>query len=235
MKIEKAMVFAAGLGKRMHPITLDIPKPLVKVSGKTLLDYTLDSLDSGGVSEVMVNLHYKPEMIESHLKSRRAPKISLSYEPELLETGGGVAKVLDWFGGKPFFSHNTDIILRDSPGLQKLQDAWRNREMDMLLLLVPKEKAFGYEGTGDFSLSPDGRLMKDPKAGSHPYIFTGIQIISPHIFSSKLPGGPFSLNYFYKKAAGPDGILNRIYGLVHDGEWLHIGTPQAIKEAEKIL
>ncbi len=237
MNIDRAMVFAAGTGARMRPLTLEIPKPLIKIAGKPLIDYTLDMLSTAGVAEAVVNTHHKAMMIEEYLRARTSPQISISYEPELLETGGGVLHALGKLGNKPFFCCNTDTILLDekSNSLQKLMKKWDGEKMDMLLLLQPQEKAFGYAGNGDFFIGPDGKLPPLEKSRVSPFIFSGIQLISPQLFTREHPKGPFSLNYFYKSDIQPDGFLNRIYGLVHDGGWLHIGTPEIIAEAEKIL
>jgi len=235
--LTKAMVFAAGLGERMRPLTLETPKPLIKIAGKTLLDYTLDNLAEAGISEAIVNTHYKAGMIEEHVKSRHTPKIILSHEPVLMETGGGVVKALEHFNNAPFFCCNTDVILRSNgeSSLKKMKKIWDDDKMDMLLLLQPREKAFGYNGNGDFFIGHDGKLPPLKKSRQSPFVFTGIQIISPKLFAREHPTGAFSLNHFYKNDIQPDGFLNRIYGLPHNGEWLHIGTPEALLEAEKIL
>jgi len=237
MKIDRAMVFAAGLGVRMRPLTLEIPKPLIKIAGKPLIDYTLDMLAGSGVTKAVVNTHHKAAMVEEYLKTRVTPKISISYEPELLETGGGVVQALDQLGHEPFFCCNTDTIVVDekSNSLQRLMEKWDGEVMDMLLLLQPREQTFGYTGNGDFFIGPDGKLPPLEKSRISPFIFSGVQLISPRLLTREHPKGAFSLNYFYKSEVQPDGFLNRIYGLVHDGGWLHIGTPEVISEAEKIL
>lgn len=231
------MVFAAGIGARMRPLTLEIPKPLIKIAGKPMIDYTLDMLAAAGIAEAVVNTHHKAAMVEEYLQSRAIPKISISHEAELLETGGGVLQALEKFGDKPFFCCNTDTILLDekSHSLNKLMEKWDGEKMDMLLLLQPREKAFGYSGNGDFFIGPDDKLPPLEKSRLSPFIFSGIQLISPRLFTRDHPKGPFSLNYFYQSEVQPDGFLNRIYGLTHDGNWLHIGTPDIIAEAEKIL
>jgi len=237
MKIDRAMVFAAGIGARMRPLTLETPKPLIKIAGKPLIDYTLDMLAAAGMTEAVVNTHYKAAMVEEYLRPRKSPKISISHEPELLETGGGVVQALGNLGDQPFFCCNTDTILLDeeSHSLKKLMKKWDEEKMDMLLLLQPLEKAFGYTGNGDFFIGPDGKLPPLEKSRASPFIFSGIQLISPRLFTREHPKGPFSLNYFYKSEIQPDGFLNRIYGLAHDGGWLHIGTPEIIADAEKKL
>ncbi len=232
---KKAMLFAAGLGTRMRPITNHIPKPLVKVMNKTLLDWALDNLAESGVEDVVVNTHYMADKVKQHLKGRKFPKITLSHEEVLLETGGGILKVLDFFDNKPFYSVNSDVILIDNKkpkALQRLAEEWDNN-MDALLLLQDKKKAVGYDGNGDFELGNDNKLKKE-NSSDHKYVFTGIQILNPKIFRNS-PDGPFSLNIFYKRAMKENKEFANIYGIEHTGGWLHIGTPESIKQAEEYL
>lgn len=233
---KKAMVFAAGLGTRMHPITKEIPKPLVKVNNKTLLDFALDKLAEAGVQEVVVNTHYKAEMVEEHLKTRTNPKVKISREEVLLETGGGIAKVLDFFGNEPFYVINSDVMWTEekTSALNKLANKWDSKKMDALLLLHNKAESIGYDGSGDFNLNNDGRLKREISGNEHKYVFMGVQILHPRIFRD-YPNEPFSLNFFYKRTVNKEGILERVYGIEHDGGWLHIGTPQGIKDAEEYL
>jgi MurNAc alpha-1-phosphate uridylyltransferase len=225
-----AMVLAAGLGLRMRPITLTMPKPLVPVSGRTMLDRALDHLDHAGVDRKVVNLHWLGETIRSHLDGR--DDIVFSTEPELLETGGGVAKALPLLGTDPFYVCNADIIWTDGtvPALSRLARAFDPSRMDGLLLLQPVDTAFGYDGAGDFHLGDDGRLRRRKKEETTPLLFAGVQILHPRLFEDH-PGGAFSLNLLYDRAIASD----RLFGLVHDGGWYHIGTPSALAEAEALL
>lgn len=232
--INTAMVFAAGFGKRMRPITDTLPKPLIKVGGTSMLDRALDKLREAGATKAVVNTHYLPEKIEQHLANRAAPQIILSREePEILETAGGIIKALPHLGSEPFYSVNSDVVWLDgaTPALQRLAQVWDTDAMDMLLLLQPLDKAIGYDGTGDFGLTDNGQLTKSPPL---PYVFTGVQIIHPRIFKG-LKAEPLSLSTFYKQATQSDGTLTRIYGIEHDGAWLHIGTPEGLEQAEKYL
>lgn len=225
-----AMVLAAGLGLRMRPITLSLPKPLVPVAGRTMLDRVLDHLDRAGAGRKVVNLHWLGETIRSHLDDRR--DIVFSEEPELLETGGGVAKALPLLGADPFFVCNADIIWTDGaePALSRLARAFDAARMDALLLLQPVETAFGYDGRGDFHLRADGTLVRRQPGETTPLLFAGVQILHPRLFDFH-PGGKFSLNLLYDKAMASD----RLFGIVHDGGWYHIGTPPALAEAEALL
>ena len=225
-----AMVLAAGLGLRMRPITLSLPKPLVPVAGRTMLDRVLDHLDRAGALRKVVNLHWLGETIRSHLDERR--DIVFSEEPELLETGGGVAKALPHLGADPFFVCNADIIWTDGaePALSRLARAFDPARMDALLLLQPVETAFGYDGQGDFHLRPGGALARRQPGETTPLLFAGVQILHPRLFDGH-PGGKFSLNLLYDKAMASD----RLFGIVHDGGWYHIGTPPALAEAEALL
>jgi MurNAc alpha-1-phosphate uridylyltransferase len=235
---EVAMVFAAGFGKRMLPITNTIPKPLVKVAGKTLLDHALDQLASAGVKKAVVNSHHLAEILESHLQKRQdLPQIIISHEDEILETGGGIVKALPLLGNQPVFSVNSDIMVIDgkSHALKRLAAEWDAQKMDVLMLLQPTEKSVGYEGNGDFDLCADGRIRR-PSQEKYPYVFTGIMIIKPEIFAGQKEE-KFSLyrDFIQPKYMQKDSTLSRVYGLVHDGSWLHIGTPEGIELAERSL
>lgn len=225
-----AMVLAAGLGLRMRPITLTLPKPLVPVAGRTMLDRVLDHLDRVDAGRKVVNLHWLGETIRSHLDGR--DDIIFSEERELLETGGGVVKALPHLGAAPFFVCNADIIWTDGaePALSRLLRAYDPARMDGLLLLQPVKTAFGYDGQGDFHLGADGRLTRRKQGETTPLMFAGVQILHPRLFEGN-PGGKFSLNLLYDKAIASD----RLFGIVHDGRWYHIGTPSALTEAEALI
>ncbi len=225
-----AMVLAAGLGTRMRPLTDHLPKPLIKVAGKALIDYTLDRFAQAGVKRAIVNVHYRADQMEAHLAGRRTPEIIISDERALLlETGGGLKKAEGCLGDRPIFCTNTDAILVDGAGEEPcaaLAEAWRDAGMDALLLLVPAGLARGYDGAGDFELSPDGGL--DWRTGaSAPFVYTGLQIIRPSLLKDA-PEGPFSLRLLWDKARA----AGRMKGVVHQGPWMHVGDPQGLALAE---
>jgi len=228
----RAMVLAAGLGLRLRPITERLPKPLVEVGGQTMLDRTLDGLAMAGVEDAVVNVHYLPEAIESHLARCRRPRLSISRESALLDTGGGVAKALPQLGTTPFFVANSDVVVLHGPTLawHRLAAAWRDADMDALLLLHPTATAFGYDGDGDFAIAADGRLRRRRETEIVRFLFTGLQILHPRLFKDA-PAGAFSLNRLYDRAAS----VGRLFGIVHDGAWLHIGSPVALARAEAYL
>lgn len=226
-----AMVLAAGLGLRMRPITATLPKPLVPVAGRTMLDRALDHLDRAGVAHKVVNTHWLPEKITTHLKGRA--DITLSPEPELLETGGGVTQALPLLGTGPFYVVNSDILWTDGgagSALSRLARMWDDSRMDALLLLQRTATALGYDGAGDFFLSPDGIPRRRGAAPVAPLLFSGVQILSPRLFA-EAPAGKFSLNVLYDRALEE----GRLFGLVHDGRWYHVGTPEALPLVEQAL
>lgn len=228
-----AMVLAAGLGTRMRPLTNEQPKPLIKVAGKALIDYTLDRFAAFGIDNVVVNVHYLADMLEDHLAMRTAPAITISDEREtLLETGGGITKALPLLGKDPIFCTNTDAILFDEPideACATLARAWDPDHMDALLLLTPHTAASGYDGAGDFHLEGDGRIAWR-RGNAAPFIYTGLQIISPALFEG-LSVEPFSLKTVWEKADGE----GRLHGVVHRGAWMHVGDPEGLKTAEERL
>ncbi len=229
---EKALVFAAGLGTRMRPITLSLPKPLVRVGGKAMLDHVLDRLEDAGVSEAIVNVHWLADQIEDHLRGRAAPRITISDERDLLlDQGGGVVKVLDEFGGKPFFICNTDALWVDEPESQiaRLARAWDGAKMDVLLLLADMKTSLGVEGRGDFFSDAQGRLSRPTPGENAPYVYTGVGIIKSELFEG-CPLAPFRLAPFFFAAAE----RGRLFGLPLNGRWLHVGAPETIEEAEKV-
>ncbi|MCD6034751.1 MAG: mannose-phosphate guanylyltransferase [Rickettsiales bacterium] len=236
----RAMVFAAGFGMRMRPLTDTMPKPLVKVGGKALLDHTLDHLSQNGVKKAVVNAHYLGEQIDAHIQERakteQYPKVHYSYESEILETGGGILYAFGFFKDAPFFSVNSDILWIDGavPALHRMAQLWDDSKMDALLLLHPKERAIGFDDPGNFFLTEEGLLQWGDVHDEPPYVFTGIQILSPRLFEG-IPLYKFSLRALYDKATGANRVLSRMYGVVHDGEWIHIGTPDGVTQAEKYL
>ena len=227
------MVLAAGLGLRMRPITERMPKPLVMVGGKTLIDFGLDRLAAAGVESVVVNVHHFPDAIERHLASRQRPRIIISDERAgLLGTGGGVVKALPMLGDAPFFHLNSDSIWIDGvrPNLERLTEAFDPDAMDALLLLAPVTISIGYAGRGDFAMAADGRLRRRTEREVVPFVYAGAALLSPALFA-RAPAGEFSLNALFDRAI--EG--GRLHGLRLEGLWMHIGTPEAIAEAEAAL
>lgn len=226
---EHAMILAAGFGTRMRPITETLPKPLIKVGGRTLLDHSLDRLDEEGVKTVIINVHHLGQMIENHLKRRKSPQIVFSREPEILDTGGGIANALPALGEQPFLVVNADIMWLNGPhsALQRMAEAWDDSRMDGLLLLHSTVDAYGYAGMGDFNVDPAGVLSPRPERELSAFLFTGIQILHPRLFKDA-PAGRFRLNVLYDRAMD----AGRLYGVIHDGEWFHVGTPEGLTDAE---
>ncbi len=235
---KNAMVFAAGLGTRMGELTRRTPKPLIPVAGKALLDYTLEHFERARCPRVVVNCHYLGEQVAAHVRAREsaraatahAPEFELSTEEVLLETGGGIVQALPLLGDAPFFSANADTIWIDGacPALARMEALFEEGRFDALLLLHPLERAVGYRGPGNFDLTPEGELRRTPDP---PYVFTGLQLLHPRLFEGRR-AEPFSLRALYREAERPDGSLQRFGGLVHDGDWLHVGTPAELHEAE---
>ena len=230
-----AMVLAAGLGVRMRPYTEDRPKPLIEVGGRTLLDRTLDKLAAAGVKKVVVNLHYKADLLRRHVAKRQpmAPEIVFSDESEqLLDTGGGVTAALRHLGDEPFLVVNSDIIWLDGGDntLHRMATSWDPATMDALLLMVPVEDAVGYHGDGDYNMAPGGRLSRKKPGAVAPFLFGGIQILQASLFA-EAPEDPFSLNLIYDTAE----TMNRLSGIRHHGTWMHVGTPDAVRDAETRL
>lgn len=222
------MVLAAGLGTRMRPYTDDLPKPLIKVAGKPLIDWTLDRFAAAGVRRAVVNVHYRADQMEAHLAGRRRPKVLISDERALLlETGGGLKKARALLGAAPVYCSNTDAILVDD-GVEPcaaLATAWRDDETDVLLLLVPAGKASGYDGAGDFEL--DGDTPRWRAGAAAPFVFTGLQILRPSLLDDA-PDGPFSTRLLWDKATA----AGRMRAIVHDGPWMHVGDPAGLALAE---
>lgn len=228
-----AMIMAAGLGKRMRPLTATLPKPLVQVAGKPLLDHVLDRLVSAGVERAVVNVHYLPDALEAHLKTRSDLDIAISDERDLLlETGGGLVKAAPLIDCDPFLAVNSDNFWVDGPAdtLRLLASQWDASRMNALLLLVPHARAGNYVGLGDFHMDPAGALRRRGKARIAPFVFTGIQIVAKRLLDNA-PAGPFSTNILWDRAIA-DG---RLYGAVHQGLWFDVGTPPSIRATEEAL
>jgi MurNAc alpha-1-phosphate uridylyltransferase len=228
-----AMVLAAGLGQRMRPLTDRVPKPLVEVGGKPLIDHVLDKLAEVEVERAVVNVHYKADQLERHLASRRRPRIIISDErAELLDTGGGVVKALPTLGAAPFFHVNSDSIWIDGvvPNFARLAGTFDPAEMDALLLMAPTATSIGYAGRGDFAMAPDGRLRRRPERDVVPFVYAGAAVLSPALFAGA-PTGAFSLTRLFDRAIE----AGRLHGLRLEGVWMHVGTPEAVAAAEAAI
>jgi N-acetyl-alpha-D-muramate 1-phosphate uridylyltransferase len=226
-----AMVLAAGLGTRMRPLTDRLPKPLVPVLGRPLIDYALDRFQAAGYESVVVNAHYKGEMLAEHLAKRQRPRVVLSREDDLLETGGGVRRALPLLG-EEFYVSNSDCVWLDGkiPALDRLAASWDPASLDALLLLTRTTTAIGYDGIGDFLLSPDNVPRRRNEREIAPYVFAGVQILHRRLFDG-VRDERFSLNVLYNKALK----AGRLRALVHDGEWYEVGTPAGLEETEDRL
>ncbi|WP_454623632.1 nucleotidyltransferase family protein [Bradyrhizobium cenepequi] len=227
----KAMVLAAGLGVRMRPLTDHMPKPLVSVAGQPLLDHVLDKLAAAGVSEAVVNVHYLPDQIIEHVKTRKQPHVIISDERDkVLGTGGAVVKALPMLGPEPFFHVNADTMWIDGvrPNLARLAETFDPARMDILLLMAPTTSSIGYGGRGDYSMLPDGALRKRREQQVVPFVYAGAAIMSPSIFADA-PAGEFSLTKLFDRANEQE----RLFGLRLDGVWMHVGTPDAVQAAEE--
>lgn len=232
--IDTAMLMAAGLGKRMRPLTATRPKPLVKVAGKPLMDHALDRLEAGGIRKVVVNVHYLADTVEAHLAARRCGlEFTISDErAKLLETGGGLIKARPLLGDAPFFCVNSDNFWVDGPTetFAMMQRIWDPARMDALLLLVPQARAYCHAGQGDFHMDANGRLSRRKPGHVAPFVYIGIQILSPSLLVDP-PADVFSTNIFWNRAIE----AGRLYGVAHQGLWFDVGTPQAIPVVESVL
>lgn len=229
---DTAMVLAAGLGKRMRPLTATRPKPMVRVAGKPLIDHALDKLVEAGVTTAVVNIHYLPDALETHLKARKDLSIIISDErDQLLETGGGMIRAEPLLPD-PFFSVNSDNIWLDGPqnAFHELSDAWDPARMDCLMLVVPHSRAHNFQGKGDFHLDPVGRMTRRRRGRIAPFIWTGIQLVSKQLLRDP-PQGPFSTNILWSRAIEE----GRLFGLAFCGEWFEVGAPEAIAPTQAAL
>ena len=227
-----AMVLAAGLGTRLRPLTDTMPKSLVPVAGRALLDYVIDRLVAVGVMRIVVNVHYKGEMIVRHLETRTSPEIRISYEEEALETGGGVLKALPLLEDEVFYVVNSDVLWLSGkvPALERLARAWDAQSLDAVLLLQHTATAVGYEGLGDFIVDPLGNLRRRREREIAAHLYAGAQIMHRRLIENEVPG-KFSLNRVWNGAME----AGRLRGIVHDGEWFHVGTPQGLAMTEERL
>ncbi len=228
-----AMLLAAGIGKRMRPLTATRPKPLVRVAGKPLIDYGLDKLVEAGVARAVVNVHYLPDQLVAHLGGRTGPQIAISDETDaLLETGGALVRAAPLIAADTFFCINTDAIWLDGPrnAFAALSEAWDDDRMDALLLVVSHAQAHNYAGMGDFHLDPMGRISRRKPRRVAPFIYTGIQIVSQRLLRDA-PDGAFSTSVLWDRAIA-DG---RLFGLSHTGLWFEVGSPHMIAPTEAAL
>ena len=230
---QTAMVLAAGLGTRLRPITDTLPKPLIPVAGRSLLDRCLDRLVEAGVTRAVVNIHWLGDKIRNHLLQRGDIAITISDESDLLlETGGGIVHALPLLGDAPFIAVNADLIWRDAGrnSLHELANAFDPATMDAILLLQPRGRATGYGGAGDFELDKAGRLIRRGNRTQASFVYTGVQILHPRLLAS-CPAGAFSLNLLYDRALA----AGRLHGLVHDGDWMDVGSHDGLAAAEALL
>lgn len=230
--VTTAMVLAAGLGTRMRPLTDTIPKPLVPLKGRPLIDHVLDRLKVAGVTTAVVNVHHHADKLEAHLKKRKKkPAITISDERGvLLDTGGGVVRALPLLGDKPFLIHNSDSVWIEGVGsnIARMITGWDPERMDSLMLLANGVTSLGYDGRGDFMMDASGVLSRRPEQKDAPFVFTGVSIAHPRMFEGA-PEGKFSLNMLWDRAIE----ARRLYGLRLDGAWMHVGTPESLAEAER--
>ncbi len=229
---DTAMVLAAGLGKRMRPLTATQPKPMVRVAGKPLIDHALDRLSDAGIARAVINVHYLADVLEAHVLERSEPQIEISDERELLlETGGGMVRAKNRLPD-PFFSINSDNLWLDGPkdAFADLSSVWDADRMDALLLLVPHKGASNFRGKGDFHMDAYGRLSRRRSGRIAPFVFTGIQLVSKRLLRDA-PEGPFSTNLLWDRAIEEE----RLFGLAFTGRWFEVGTPEAIKPTELAL
>jgi MurNAc alpha-1-phosphate uridylyltransferase len=230
---DTVMVFAAGLGKRMRPITETMPKPLVKIAGRTMIDHMLDRFAEIGVKRAIVNVHYLADQLEQHLVERKTPEIIISDERDkLLDQGGGIKKVLPLIGDQPFFICNTDAIWLDGArsNLTRLRERWDAHPMDILLLVAASATSTGVDWAGDFLMDADGRLTRRAESEVAPFVYAGVGIVKPQLFADVKEDVFRLAPYFF--AAAERG---RLFGQRLDGQWLHVGTPGAVEEAERAI
>lgn len=230
---EKAMVLAAGFGKRMRPLSATTPKPLIEIAGRSLIDHCLDGLAEAGVEKAVVNVHYLADLTEAHLRRRNRPEIVISDErAALLDTGGGIVKALPELGDGPFVLRNSDSFWLEGvrPNLRWLFNTWDDSRMDGLLLLASTVMTAGYTGSGDFTIGPDGLLTRRRERTVAPFVYAGAAVLHPRLFADA-PGGKFSLNDLFDRAIAAD----RLFGVRLDGLWINVETPEAIGIAERAI
>ena len=231
--ITRAMIMAAGFGTRMRPLTNTIPKPLVKVQGRALIDHVMDRLVAAGVKTIVVNIHYMGDQIKAHVEKRKDVEIIISDETDtILDSGGGIFKALPHFKGEPFFHANADTVWVEgaSHALERLKAAWNPAEMDALMLLASTVTTVCYAGRGDFMMDADGRLSRVPEGRISPFVWMSMEILHPRLFDG-MQSGKFSINPLWDKAIAK----GRLFGQRLDGVWMHIDRPEAVKQSEEYL
>ncbi len=231
--ITRAMIMAAGFGTRMRPLTNKIPKPLVKVQGRALIDHVMDRLVEVGVKTIVVNIHYMGDQIKAHVEKRKDVEIIISDETDaILDSGGGIFKALPHFKGEPFFHANADTVWVEgaSHALERLKAAWNPAEMDALMLLASTVTTVCYDGRGDFMMDADGRLSRVPEGRISPFVWMSMEILHPRLFDG-MQSGKFSINPLWDKAIAK----GRLFGQRLDGVWMHIDRPDAVKQSEEYL
>ena len=228
-----AMVLAAGFGTRMRPLTDTMPKPLIKVGGKAIIDYGMAHLATANVRHAVVNVHYLADQLRHWAETIDHPQITISDETDaILDTGGGIRRALPLLGDEPFFVLNSDSFWLDrgAPTLQRLRDSWKGDDMDCLLLVCEPARTTGYDGSGDFIRADDGRLRRKDKDAKDALVYIGAYLVHPRLFENS-PEGSFSMMPLWEKAIA----AGRLFGITHQGHWLHVGTPDAIAKAEAVL
>ncbi|PTW50559.1 nucleotidyltransferase family protein [Rhodovulum kholense] len=224
MRPTALMLFAAGFGTRMRPLTDDRPKPLIEVAGRPLIDHALALAEGAGLNRIVVNAHYRAGQIESHLAGRHGIAV-LREDPQILDTGGGLRHALPLLGEGPVFTLNSDAVWTGPNPLATLAAAWDPARMDGLLLLIPRGRATGHAGTGDFLTDADGRLTRGPGA-----VYSGAQILRTDGLA-EIPEPVFSLNRLWDRMLAE----GRLFGVLHPGGWCDVGHPDGIAEAEALL
>lgn len=228
------MILAAGLGTRMAPLTATRPKPLIELKGKALIDYAIDRFVQHGVNFIVVNVHYLADQLVAHLKTRKDVEIRICDERDaILDTGGAIAKAMPLFEGEPFFTHNSDSLWVEGMGsaLDRMRERWNPETMDSLMLVAPTVTAIGFDGVGDFQMDSIGALTRRAEMTLAPFVWTGVQIVHPRLFDGAPTSGRFSINPLWDRAIDK----GRLFGLRLDGVWIHVGSPQALEEAEGFL
>jgi N-acetyl-alpha-D-muramate 1-phosphate uridylyltransferase len=231
VRITQAMILAAGFGKRLHPLTLTTPKPLIPLNHIPIIAYGLDHLKKAGIQRCVINTHYLADQLQNYLKSVSDFEIVISPENEILETAGGIRQALPFFKGQPFYSINSDIWWQSNDIFATLAQRWDPEKMDGLLAVVPQEQAIAFTGPGDYFLQPTGELCYRGTQPSAPYIYAGIQLLHPRIFQDLPLGSPYRLPDLYHQWEAK----NRLYGVVLQGPWCDIGTLPALKTLEHKL
>lgn len=230
--IDRAIIFAAGRGRRMRHLSENVPKPMLNVAGKSIIKRLLDKTAEAHLAEVVVNTHYMGDKVKDHLKDVQFPRVHISEEETLLETGGGAKKVLSFFQDKPFMTFNGDMLWTDGqvPMIDRMRRAWKPEKMDLLLLLHRKDNIPGFFGTGDYFLRSDKSIVHCGERADAPYVFAGATICKPELFDG-IEDDAFGYFRIFKKAEEE----GRIFGLVHDGDWFHLSTPEMLLETEKVF